>query len=188
MCEGGTNNFFLWLLYVAGACRLRVTSKYKKQFPTPGDAERHFFGMSFDEETATEFSVASTQTYQQASSAETQTYQPASSTEKSSQTTSLAKSLDPSQELQIIADMFKTYAAIHYGLIVPVDFLQLYLNASVHLKKCQRSDVVYHLVKGVAQMRPDGTDSRFPAKKMPMGLLEYMVKFFNSDNLKQVFL
>ena len=55
-------NFFLWLLYVAGACRLKVTSKYKKQFPTPGDAERHFFGMSFDEETATEFSVASTQT------------------------------------------------------------------------------------------------------------------------------
>ena len=32
-------NFFLWLLYVAGACQLKVKSKYKKQFPTPGDAE-----------------------------------------------------------------------------------------------------------------------------------------------------
>ena len=35
-------------------------------------------------------------------------------------------------------------------------------------------------------MRPDGTDSRFPVKRMPMGLLEHMVNFFNASSIQQV--
>ena len=35
-------------------------------------------------------------------------------------------------------------------------------------------------------MRPDGSDSRFPAKRMSVGLLEHMVYFFNADTMKWV--
>ena len=35
-------------------------------------------------------------------------------------------------------------------------------------------------------MRQDGTDSLMPARRMPMGLVEYLVNFFTADNLSKV--
>ena len=69
---------------------------------------------------------------------------------------------------------------------IPDDFLALTLRAMAHLKQTGRSNVVYGLVKGLGLMRADGSDSRFPALRMPMGLLEYAVSFFNSESLNQV--
>ena len=35
-------------------------------------------------------------------------------------------------------------------------------------------------------LRPDQSDSRFPIKQMPLGLVEYIAQFFAADNLQQV--
>ena len=70
---------------------------------------------------------------------------------------------------------------------IPDDFLTLTLRAMTHLKQTGRSNVLYGLAKGLGQMRTDGTDSRFPALRMPMGLLEYAVSFFNSESMNQVY-
>ena len=35
-------------------------------------------------------------------------------------------------------------------------------------------------------MREDESDSRFPIKRMPMGLVEYAADFFVADNLQSV--
>ena len=35
-------------------------------------------------------------------------------------------------------------------------------------------------------MRKDESDSRFPTRKMPMGLAEYTADFFAADNLQSV--
>jgi len=45
---------------------------------------------------------------------------------------------------------------------------------------------MYNLAKGVGTQRADGSDSRFPMKCMPMGLIEYAADFFANDNVQQV--
>ena len=54
------------------------------------------------------------------------------------------------------------------------------------LKLCSRSNVIYNLAKGLGMMRNDQSDSCFPAKRMPMGLIEYICNFFVSETLEQV--
>ena len=72
------------------------------------------------------------------------------------------------------------------GIVVPSDFGALLLHAMEYLHKNERSNVFYSLAKGIGIMRDDGSDSRFPVKRMPFGLLEYMAKFFSSDTFQQV--
>jgi len=42
---------------------------------------------------------------------------------------------------------------------------------------------MYNLTKGLGTQRADGSDSRFPTKCMPMGLIEYEAEFFANDNV-----
>ena len=69
---------------------------------------------------------------------------------------------------------------------IPSDFLQLCLHAMAHLKQCDRTNVIYLLAKALGTMRSDQSDSLLPAKRMPMGLIEYIVQFFTSSSAKQV--
>ena len=46
--------------------------------------------------------------------------------------------------------------------------------------------MVYNLVRAVGRMRPDGSDSRLPVKRMPMGLVEYIIGFYNADSVEEV--
>jgi len=41
---------------------------------------------------------------------------------------------------------------------------------------------VYGLAKAIETERAEKSDSRLPAKRMPMGLLELMVNFYNADS------
>ena len=56
----------------------------------------------------------------------------------------------------------------------------------LHLKQCDRLNILYSLAKSLGALKPDGSDSKFPAKRMPAGLLQHMVNFFAADNLSQV--
>ena len=69
---------------------------------------------------------------------------------------------------------------------IPSDFLQLCLHGMAHLKQCNRTNVIYLLAKALGTMRSDLSDSLLPAKRMPMGLIEYNVQFFTSSSAKQV--
>lgn len=75
---------------------------------------------------------------------------------------------------------------MHSKIQVPNDFIQLSIAAMEHLKDCKRSNVVYSLVKAIGTMRPGNADSLMPAKRMPMGLVEYLANFFSSSSLAQV--
>ena len=66
------------------------------------------------------------------------------------------------------------------------DFIPLSVMAIEHLKRCGRSNVLYGLAKALGHMRKDGSDSRLPAKRMPMGLIEHIVNFYNADDIKKV--
>ena len=84
--------------------------------------------------------------------------------------------------LQVVAARSLFEAAV----VIPDDFLDLSLRAMAHLKRVGRSNVVYGLVRGLGEMRADQSDSRLPALRMPMGLLEYVVSFYSSETLNQV--
>ena len=55
-----------------------------------------------------------------------------------------------------------------------------------NFKPRNQINVVYDLAKVIGTMRPDKTDSLMPAKRMPMGLVEYLVQFFSAKTLTKV--
>ena len=59
-------------------------------------------------------------------------------------------------------------------------------SAMLRLSEGGRTNVLYNLAKGIGTLRPDQSDSRFPIKQMPLGLVEYIAQFFAADNLQQV--
>ena len=71
-------------------------------------------------------------------------------------------------------------------LFVPKDFVAVAARAMLQLKINGRSNILYNLAKAIGTIREDGSDSRFPTKRMPMGLVEYIASFFVTDNLQLV--
>ena len=69
---------------------------------------------------------------------------------------------------------------------MPTDFLELAASAAQHVHQCQRSNVIYNLTKALGTMRHDASDSLLPAKRMPMGLIEYAVGFFTASSIQKV--
>ena len=54
---------------------------------------------------------------------------------------------------------------------MPDDYLIYNANAMAYLKHNAHSNVLYNLARGWGTMREDGSDSRFPVKRMPIGLV-----------------
>ena len=93
----------------------------------------------------------------------------------------------PSKEdsLLMLSEMF-TQLMAERGVVVPTDFL---LKCAVWMEHCavaSRSNVLYNLAKGLGTLRNDGSESLFPCKRMPMGLVEFVCSFFASENRNQV--
>ncbi len=94
-------------------------------------------------------------------------------------TISLMASLsDDEQKYHFINQVIQVLAArTTPSVSVPDDFVKLSLEAMERLKQCGRHNIVYGLVHGLGIMREDKNDSRLPALRMPMGLLEYVINF-----------
>ena len=80
---------------------------------------------------------------------------------------------------------FSSLASMH-DLSVPCDYVRCSIKAMKCLKESGRLNVLYSLAKGLATPHSDGTGSKFPTTRMPMGLLEYMVGFFELENIQKV--
>ena len=89
-------------------------------------------------------------------------------------------------QLQSLSQSFSSLAASAYGVTLPADYLELSLQGMSHLQKCGRPNVLYGFAKGLGILRQDQSDSRFPARRMPMGLFQYAIDFFNADTIQQV--
>lgn len=167
--------------YVAGACQLQVVSKYSKQFRTPKAAEQFFFGpketLIVDDSSVPEGVPKDTR--------------PSGSSRWVGSASTIGDLKDAVlqlkgfKQLEVILDLFRSYA-LSQGVTVQRDFLKLFLDASLHLRKCNRTNVVYGMAKAVGTLRQNGNDSLLPAKRMLMGLVEHLVNFFTADNLSKV--
>ena len=89
-------------------------------------------------------------------------------------------------QLPLLSEVFSAYLLTVFKLSVPNYFLHLAASAMLQLANNGRTNVLYNLAKGIGTLRQDEEDTRFPVKRMPMGLVEYTAQFFASDNLQQV--
>jgi len=94
--------------------------------------------------------------------------------------------LPTESQLPLLSEVFSVYMQNVFELLVPNDFLLLSATAMHQLSKNGRTNVLYNLAKGMVTLRQDKEDTRFPIKRMPMGLVEYTAQFFAFDNLQQV--
>lgn len=77
-------------------------------------------------------------------------------------------------------------ARSHPSAHVPDDFIKLCLRSMERLKQLGKHNIVYGLVHGLGVMREDGSDSRLPALRMPMGMLEYIISFYQAESINKV--
>lgn len=158
-----------------------MISKYPKQFQCPADAEKHFLGKD-ETPDITMDTLQSAQISQEEMSTQTEL----SLLQPANRVLELLQATSKEEQLQVISHLFCKITQVHYGVCISPDFLQLSLSASKHLQQNKRTNVVYGLAKAIGRMSPNGTDSRLPVKRMPMGLLEFMVNFFNADTYNEV--
>ena len=91
---------------------------------------------------------------------------------------------------QHMESFLRTFSDLHVanleGVSVPSDYLEYSIKAMKHLKESGRTNVLYLLARSLATPRRDGTDSKFPTTRMPMGLLEHLVCVFDAEFLQNV--
>lgn len=90
------------------------------------------------------------------------------------------KSASSEQQLSVLNEVLCYYARTSYGMDLPSDFVLLSILGMQNLQRAGKVNVIYELAKGLGVMRPGGKDSCFPTSRMPMGMLQYMVQFFNA--------
>ena len=140
----------------------------RRSFETPKTAEMHFFP-SLTTQTGAEHTPLTTslQTFPLVVSMNIQ---------------QVISKLTVNEQLELLGKVYQSLALISAGIHIPADFLQLAINGMAHLKDTGRSNLLYNLARGLGVMRPDNTDSLIPAKRMPMGLLEYCTNFFGASS------
>ena len=97
------------------------------------------------------------------------------------------KWLSSQEQLRVVSVLYSEFVnSQDHPAAVPADFLQLAFSAACHLHDSGRSDVIYLIAKGLGTMRLDKSDSLFPARRMPTGLIEYAANFFSVNSIQQV--
>ena len=92
--------------------------------------------------------------------------------------------LSPLDQMELITSLYQHHVSMHHsGLHVPPNFLELSLKAMSQLKKSGRSNILFGLAKGLGLQRDDGSGSLIPTNRMPMGLLEYVINFYQSSKV-----
>ena len=184
------------LLNAGGACRSRVTKKLSQKFKSPVDAEKHF-----EEQTHCDPSLARTQPPSSPVDISSLSSQPPSSPDDISSLSSLPQHTTQESVTPIFSQCLKalqlltlqkkldTLSQVFSVIInkrVPCDFLALVCSGMENLQEARRSNIIYLLAKAVGTKRDDGSDTLLPTKRMPMGLLEYMVSFFTGSSINKV--
>ena len=67
-----------------------------------------------------------------------------------------------------------------------LDFPHLSLKSMKTLQDLGKTNTIYNLSKVVGEPRPDGSGTLIPLKRMPFGMVQYIIDFFASTNIMQV--
>lgn len=67
-----------------------------------------------------------------------------------------------------------------------LNFPHLSLKSMKTLQDLGKTNTIYNLSKVVGELRPDGSGTLIPLKRMPFGMVQYIIDFFASTNVMQV--
>lgn len=95
------------------------------------------------------------------------------------------KYISNEQKATLLGDLFVDVCR-GQGVSVKKGFIELSLTSMKRLKEGGRRNIVYDLVRGVGTTSKDGSRPSFPVDRMPMGLLEYVTKFFAEESTSKV--
>ena len=153
---------YITLVCLDLSCRLKVVKWVQKKFSDPHEAAAYYFPSNPSRHAA---SVGSAE-HQQSLDVK----------EASTQTEDC---------LSAISAQFQQHCKLA-SVKLPEDFLELSKSAMDQLQQHGRTNVVYNFVKAVGTVRTDGTDSRLPISRMPMGMIEHTVNFFANKDINRV--
>ena len=94
----------------------------------------------------------------------------------------LCNNIGRNEQFEVLTNTFATISKQK----VPADFLFLAAIGMQMLHDAGRSNSIYLLAKALGTMRRDGSDSLLPTKRMPMGLIQYVVAFFMASSVQKV--
>ena len=89
------------------------------------------------------------------------------------------QALTPNDQLNTMSELLCKHAATYYEVTMPEDFLLLSLKSMQHLESFGKVNVLHELAKGLGTSRPHSSEPLFPISRMPFGMLQFMVTFFN---------
>ena len=112
-------------ILLAGACRLRVVSKYPKQFRCPADAERHFLGGEVHPDTSMEVSPLTIRHKVLEAATQTDLSFTTAGQPTTAQAFEALKLVPKEEQLQMMSDLFCIIANLHYRVHINQDFLHL---------------------------------------------------------------
>ncbi len=166
--------------FATGAsCRSRTTFTLARQFVSPLEAERYYT------KGAQERGLIPQRVQFHSRDSSTQTDVDMSTIVD--QVVTLLGMMPEDEQLHAMNRVFQILAAQSCPtVVIPDDFVSLCLKAMERLKQVGRYNVVYGMVRGLGTMREDNSDSRLPALRMPMGLLEYTISFYSANTINQV--
>lgn len=174
---------------IAIACRFKIIASLMKQFKTPRAAGEHYFHTSpplvqpHPKATAN-VQVQTNLTTPLTAVATTQTDpRPSNSADVIG---SILSELNADSQIEVMSKLFSKYISTYFNLDVPEDFLSLAAKSMAQLKCSKRSNVLYNLAKGIGTPRADGSDSRLPTRRMPMGIVEHIANFFVAEKMRKV--
>lgn len=67
-----------------------------------------------------------------------------------------------------------------------LNFPHLSLKSMKTLQDLGKTNTIYNLSKVAGELRPDGSGTLIPLKRMPFGMVQYIIDFFASTNVMQV--
>ena len=160
--------------YIGNACRKIATSRLPQQFSSPEVAEKELEKqMNMPTERMPDASKSFFCLY-------------AESDDLLSYVKALMSKVKADEQSSVLSLLYSDLVALQCGIKVPNDYLELSLHAFKHLKENRRANVLYKLAKAIGEVRNDGSDTKLPCKKMPMGLLEHIANFYTAEFHQQV--
>lgn len=165
------------------ACRYKAGGALQKRFVSPKEAEAYFLRQSpvCDSQMPTSSSECETFSDFGIQTDCISTYNVACQTELS-----ILLSDFEDGDLVVMSKIFSDFLRSEQ-IFIPDDYLTYSARAMKQLLSNNRSpNIIYNLVKSIGTIREDGSDSCFPCKRMPMGMLEYTANFFSRENIQQV--
>lgn len=159
------------ICFAGKTCRFKVTGWLAKKFKTPKAAEAHYC--------MPDTSAVSAHTCASIHKAATVSANVQTDDVNVSTITDLFNTLPVDDQMEVLSKLFSVYMLNSFCINVPEDFISYAANAMSELRLDQHTNILYNLAKGIGTLRPDSSDSRFPIKRMPMGLIEYSESFLS---------